>query len=280
MKAKGTRLTRRQPHGIWYVCWSGNSRGVSTGTRDHAEARRIMRTLANGARPDPEPSMPVAATANPFHRRMGRGPRQVDHRIATALAAPSAQKARRPSMAIRIAAGLFGLQEEALLEALLSGHIAGHSLSEPEPHVYVDSLQAWRARAPLENAMIVPRLLTVDEAAAYFVVDRRTFATFLQVNEMPCIYLPNGDLRFDLVQLETWRDHQSARQKARAKGTREFSNLELGRIQRIAAEARQRREEQLAVQARRRADRDAAKAKARAASAAQQPGKPCDRSPQ
>lgn len=41
MEAKGTRIVRRGG-GIWYIVWTGNSRGRSTGTRDRKEAERAM----------------------------------------------------------------------------------------------------------------------------------------------------------------------------------------------------------------------------------------------
>jgi integrase len=48
MEAKGTRLERR-PNGIWYILWTGNSRGRSTGTRDRAFAERALAAfIANG----------------------------------------------------------------------------------------------------------------------------------------------------------------------------------------------------------------------------------------
>jgi integrase len=40
METKGTRLIRR--NSIWYVVWTGNSRGRSTGTGDRKEAERVM----------------------------------------------------------------------------------------------------------------------------------------------------------------------------------------------------------------------------------------------
>ena len=40
---KGTRLVDRD--GIWYVVWTGNSRGVTTGTRSRPEAERFLATF-------------------------------------------------------------------------------------------------------------------------------------------------------------------------------------------------------------------------------------------
>jgi integrase len=39
--AKGTRLERRS-NGIWYIVWTGNSRGRSTGTRDRNAAEQVL----------------------------------------------------------------------------------------------------------------------------------------------------------------------------------------------------------------------------------------------
>lgn len=42
MEGKGTRLVRRSNNGLWYIVWTGNSRGRSTGTRDRAIAERAL----------------------------------------------------------------------------------------------------------------------------------------------------------------------------------------------------------------------------------------------
>lgn len=41
MEGKGTRLVRRKG-GVWYIVWTGNSRGRSTGTRDRKAAERAL----------------------------------------------------------------------------------------------------------------------------------------------------------------------------------------------------------------------------------------------
>lgn len=41
MEGKGTRLVRRKG-GVWYIVWTGNSRGRSTGTRDRKVAERAL----------------------------------------------------------------------------------------------------------------------------------------------------------------------------------------------------------------------------------------------
>lgn len=40
-QAKGTRLVRRAG-GVWYIVWTGNSRGRSTGTRDRGVAEQVL----------------------------------------------------------------------------------------------------------------------------------------------------------------------------------------------------------------------------------------------
>lgn len=129
----------------------------------------------------------------------------------------------RASISLELAAALVQCPYSVVKEAVDAGELDGHWLQGPNPRVYEDSFDTWRAGTgpsrvldrrrgrqqhhvsmPTQDpAMVAP--FTAREAAVALGVSSKTLVRWARDNAIPSFRTPGGHLRFDRKEIEAWK---------------------------------------------------------------------------